>query len=69
MWNGDPQPNEIVTWDGACIDGRASGHGVQRWEFDSNAQRVVSRYEGDMQDGKLHGRGVFRRQFRTVEFD
>ena len=32
VWNEEPQPNEISTWTGPCIDGRTNGYGVLTWE-------------------------------------
>lgn len=54
VWNPDPQPGATVSWSGACENGRASGPGKLSWHYDSK----VSRYEGEMRDGKAHGRGI-----------
>ena len=53
MWNYGNRDYEPFTWSGACVDDKASGEG-----------RLVFRggegeYEGTMQAGKMHGRGVF----------
>src|SRR5262245_61361564 len=57
LWNADPQPNETVTWSGACgPDGRATGKGTAEWFLDGKPD---GRYEGELRDGKLHGRGVY----------
>jgi hypothetical protein len=56
VWNSDPRPNDTVSWTGACgSDGRASGQGVEEWKNDGH----VSRFEGEVRDGKAHGRGVY----------
>ena len=52
VWNYGNRDYEPLTWSGACTDGKASGSG-----------RLVFRsgegvYDGAMQDGKMHGRGV-----------
>ena len=31
VWDPQPEPNETVTWSGACVDGYASGRGVTVW--------------------------------------
>ena len=53
VWNYGNRDYEPFTWLGACVDDKASGEG-----------RLVFRggegvYEGGMQAGKMHGRGVF----------
>ena len=53
VWNYGNKDYEPFTWSGACVDDKASGEG-----------RLVFRggdgtYEGPMQAGKMHGRGVF----------
>ena len=53
VWNYGNRDYEPITWSGPCVDDKASGEG-----------RLVFRggeglYEGPMQDGKMHGRGVF----------
>ena len=52
VWNYGNRDYEPLTWSGACTDGKASGGG-----------RLVFRggegvYDGAMQGGKMHGRGV-----------
>ena len=46
---------ETATWAGACVDGKANGEGVLVWFKDDS---ILGRYEGSMQEGKLHGTGV-----------
>ena len=50
----DSQPNETITWSGACIDGIASGEGrmVRRY----SGGKIT--YAGGLHDGKRHGRGT-----------
>ena len=50
----DPPPGTSVTWEGDCIDGKATGHGTRTWR-DSHGVAV---YQGQMHDGKLHGLGT-----------
>ena len=52
VWNYGNRDYEPLTWSGACTDGKASGSG-----------RLVFRggegvYDGAMQGGKMHGRGI-----------
>ncbi len=54
VWNYGNRDYEPFTWSGACVDDKASGDG-----------RLVFRggegvYEGPMQAGRMHGRGVFK---------
>ena len=55
IWNPQPQPDESVTWSGACKDGYASGQGVLKWT--ENGKPDVE-YEGGYQNGKRNGHGV-----------
>lgn len=59
VWNEEPQPNEISTWSGSCVDGRANGYGVLTWEFDKNGEFLTEHYDGEMRDGRSHGRGIY----------
>ncbi len=60
VWNGAPQPNETVTWSGACVDGKANGYGEGTWTYeDSNKEQVSSRYVGEILAGKLHGQVIY----------
>ena len=52
VWNYGNRDYEPFTWTGACVEGKASGEG-----------RLVYRggegvYEGGMEAGKMHGRGI-----------
>ncbi len=52
VWNEVPQPGEAVTWSGACgPDGIATGYGIEEFRYDGK----VSRYEGEVRDGKKYG--------------
>ena len=51
--NPNPLSDELVTWSGGCVDGKASGEGRLFWR--SSAGEDV--YEGEFRDGKIHGRG------------
>ncbi len=59
VWNNDPQDNETVTWSGACERGKAHGQGSLRWRYLEDDEWKVSKYTGEMKDGKEHGRGVY----------
>lgn len=56
IWNDLPQPKETVSWTGGCQNDLAQGRGVLQW-FSSG--KLVATYEGEYQDGKMNGRGVF----------
>jgi MORN repeat len=55
VWNPQPQPDDSVTWSGACVDGLASGKGILRWM--KKAQPDVE-FNGEYKDGKRNGHGV-----------
>ncbi len=55
LWNPEPQPNESVTWSGACKDGYATGKGVVQWFEDGKAD---IRFDGTYMNGKRNGPGT-----------
>ena len=59
VWNDAPQPHEISTWTGQCVDGLVSGYGVLTWKFNRDGKTLTERYEGEMRNGKEHGRGTY----------
>ena len=59
VWNEDPQPDDVATWSGDCVDGKASGSGEETWTYDKDGQRVTARYVGEKRAGKIHGQGTF----------
>jgi hypothetical protein len=58
VWDALPQPDETVTWSGACVDGKASGHGTEVFRYRDEGVWKEERYVGEMQGGKLNGRGT-----------
>ena len=58
VWNAYPEPNDSVTWSGACVDGKAQGIGIEVWRFLEDGEWQESKYSGEMKGGKAHGRGV-----------
>ncbi len=56
VWNPHPQPNENIMWWGECLGGKASNRGVLQWMENG---WPTSRYEGNMENGKEHGRGIY----------
>ena len=54
MYNSNPQPEETVTWSGACVDGKTSGRGRAVWRLPDGE----SVFEGEHRDGKRHGQGI-----------
>lgn len=56
IWAGDDPAavDDIVSWSGNCHDGTAAGQGVLSWFADG---ALLGRYEGEMLDGRLEGRG------------
>jgi len=55
VWNTNPQPNETVTWSGACQNGFAQGHGTLQAFLN---ERPIEHFEGEYRDGKAAGYGV-----------
>lgn len=59
VWNSLPEPSETVTWSGACVDGKATGFGTEVFRYREKGLWKEQRYVGEMQGGKLHGRGAY----------
>ena len=57
VWNDGQKDHRSFTWSGACVDGKVSGEGRLVWR--TRFGRYV--YEGHMESGKLHGRGILKR--------
>jgi hypothetical protein len=55
VWDANPQPNESITWTGACRHGLAQGRGVLRW-FQNGKPAALAR--GSWRDGKMNGHGM-----------
>ena len=55
LYNPYPEPDETVTWSGACVNGKASGEGRQVWR--TRHGELV--FYGGMRDGKVHGQGTY----------
>jgi hypothetical protein len=55
VWNAFPEPNESVTWSGACQNGIWQGRGVLQWFHYGTPS---DREEGEFRDGRLNGQGV-----------
>ena len=58
IWNRSPQAQEVVTWSGGCLNGKASGAGTVIRAFVKLGDATQSQYEGEYREGKAHGRGV-----------
>ena len=55
LWNPSPQLGEkIISWEGACKNGKASGKGRAVWK----TARGEESYEGGYRGGLKHGRGT-----------
>lgn len=59
VWNDYPQLNVTVTWSGACASGKAQGRGTKVLRSLIDGEWKENKYEGEMKDGKEHGRGVW----------
>lgn len=59
IWNDNSQRGSKVTWSGPCINGKAEGQAtVVRRNFE-NGQWKESRFEGELEGGKAHGKGTW----------
>jgi len=56
IWNPAPGEDEEVLWEGPSDNGFAQGSGKLTW-YHKGA--IVSVYEGDMLNGKPHGKGSY----------
>ncbi len=55
IWDAAPDPDEKITWSGACASGMAEGTGtLQLYVGDTPG----ARYEGDMRNGRADGQGI-----------
>lgn len=55
VWNRAPAADETASWSGSCANHRATGRGLLVWRSGGQEQR----YEGEMRDGHLNGRGKY----------
>jgi hypothetical protein len=56
IWTDEIDPaGELVSWDGRCVGGKASGNGTLSW---FRGGKLLGRYSGGMAFGRLHGVGV-----------
>jgi hypothetical protein len=49
VWNPNPQLEEMVSWSGSCLNGRAEGHGIAQWFKEG---RLNETDEGDWREGR-----------------
>ena len=54
LWNPNPQPNETVTWSGACVEAKASGQGRVVWRYGGGTTTC----EGGLIAGNANGWGT-----------
>ena len=52
IWNHNSQPEETVTWSGACVDGKASGRGKVTWRHRKDGAWRTTSDEGEYSEGK-----------------
>jgi hypothetical protein len=55
VWNPHPQPNEAVSWSGACVNGLAQGAGNLQW---LNNGKPYEKDQGEWSEGRQSGRGT-----------
>jgi hypothetical protein len=59
VYSVDPQPDETMTWSGACADGEANGKGTLVQRYSANGEAKEQRYTGAIRNGNYHGQGAF----------
>ena len=59
VWNANPQPNEIVTWTGACVKELAHGQGTEIWRFQESGEWRTATYKGEKRLGRYNGWGAY----------
>ena len=57
LWNADPKPEEVSTWNGTCPGGPAEGEGEGECRYAEGAEARVSSFGGTLREGRLNGRG------------
>ena len=58
VWNDRPRQQVTVTWNGRCKNGKVeSDDGTLLWSFIEGGKLAEIRYDGDMDDGDMDGRG------------
>jgi|EndMetStandDraft_2_1072991.scaffolds.fasta_scaffold05260_5 hypothetical protein len=63
LWIPCPQRDETMTWSGDCVGGLVDGRGVLQWFIGGKPD---GRYEGTVDEGFWHGRGVYTVEDGTV---
>jgi hypothetical protein len=56
LWDWRPDPEDSVTWSGACLAGRKEGRGVVQWHEHG---RPIDRFEGVFRRDKREGSGRY----------
>jgi hypothetical protein len=59
IWNDNSQRGNKVTWSGPCENGKAEGQGVAVRRYFENGTWKESRFEGELEGGKSHGKGTW----------
>jgi hypothetical protein len=58
VWDPLPQPDETITWSGACVNGEADGQGTEVSRYRVDGEWKEERYTGSMRRGRLYGHGT-----------
>ena len=58
VWNERPVAQEIITWDGECVDGIASGRGKLQLSWQYRGRRLGISFDGEYQNGRANGLGT-----------
>ncbi|MEM6496476.1 MAG: peptidoglycan-binding protein, partial [Pseudomonadota bacterium] len=58
VWNARPVAQEIITWDGKCVDGVASGRGKLQLTWKYRGRRLGISFDGEYRNGRANGLGT-----------
>ncbi|MEM8974197.1 MAG: peptidoglycan-binding protein [Pseudomonadota bacterium] len=58
VWNARPVAQEIITWDGQCVDGVAQGRGKLQLTWQYRGRRLGISFDGEYRNGRANGLGT-----------
>ncbi len=58
VWNARPVAQEIIIWDGTCIDGIATGRGKLKLTWQYRGRRLGIAFDGEYRNGRANGLGT-----------
>ena len=58
VWIETPKTNEVLSWSGQCIDGKAGGDGTLARTFERDGKQSAEHYVGEYENGRKNGQGT-----------